>query len=158
MLTAAASAFQVIGGVVQGISQRNQGEAEAAYLRQQADQERLALERDLTDSDREASRTLARTRAVLAAQGGDTTTGGALDLISYQQGYYGEQRQRLIHDSDARIRGLNARAESARSAGQSAMWGSIFGGLGRGLSSGVSLFSGPRTPPTGGRSDPTRVP
>lgn len=146
ILTAATAAFQVIGGIAQGASQQSQGAAEAAYLRQQADQERLALERDLADQGREASRTLARTRAVLAAQGGDTTTGGALDLLSYQEGVFGENKQRLINDSDARIRGLNMRAQSAESAGRSALWGSVFSGFGRGLSSATSLFGGPSTP------------
>lgn len=160
MLTAASAAFSLIGGVVQGIGQKSQGEAEAAYLREQAEQERLALDRDLADADRESSRTLARSRAVLAAQGGDTTTGGALDLLSYQESVFGENRQRLISDSDARIRGLNRRAESAESAGRSAMWGSIFSGAGKGLSTGLSLFSGPSTPTTSrssSRSDPTRL-
>lgn len=145
--------MSVIGGIAQGQAQKQQGEAEATYLRQQADQERVALERDLTDQGRESGRSIARARAVLAAQGGDTTTGGALDLLATQESVYGEQRQRLISDSDARIRGLNTRADSASRAGSQAMWGSIFGGIGKGLSSGLSLFNRPN-PPVGSAIDP----
>lgn len=132
--------MSVMGGISQGRAAQKQGEAEAAYLSAQADQERLALDRDLADYDREASRSLARSRAVMAANGGDTTTGGALDTLSYQQAVFGENRQRLLSDSDARIRGLNVRAESARSAGKDAMWGAIFSGFGKGLSQGSSVF------------------
>lgn len=140
LLTGASAAFSVIGGIAGGAAADRQGQAEASFLEAQAQQEQLAKERDLTDFDRESGRALARSRAVIAASGGDTTTGGALDLLSYQSGVFGENRQRLINDSDARIRGLNARADSARSAGQSAQWASIFSGFGKGLSMGSSLF------------------
>lgn len=162
ILTAASAAFSIIGGIAQGSAQREQGESEARYLAQQAEQERVALSRDLSDADRESARNLARSRAVLAAQGGDTTTGGALDLLSTQEGVYGEQRQRLISDSDARIRGLNMRADSARRAGASAQFGSVFSGFGKGLSTGLSLFNradrAPSASPTSMRRDPTRGP
>lgn len=158
ILMAASAAFSVIGGIAQGSSQARQGESEAAYLRQQEEQERIALARDVADYDKETTRALARTRAVVAAQGGDTTTGDALELFSYQAGVLGENRQRLINDSDARIRSLQQRQTSAIEAGKSAQWASIFSGFGKGLSTGVSLFSGPKVPTIGaGRSaDPTR--
>ena len=153
-----AAAVSVVGGMMQGQAAKEQGDAEGRFLGQQADQEKLAQLRDLDALDAESSRTMARSRAVLAAGGGDTTDGTALGLLTHQAGQFGEKRKALLNDSDARIAGLYDRANSARSAGSSAQLGAIFGGLGKGASAASSLFDysrAPRSVPKGAGAKPS---
>lgn len=148
----AAAAMSVIGGMKAGDAAKEQGDAEARFLNQQAEQEKLAQLRDLDAFDKESSRTLARARAVFAAGGGDTTDGTALDNLAYQEGQFGEKRQSLISDSDARIAGLYTRASSAVQAGKDARMGAIFSGIGKGMSIMSSQFKigGDTAAPKGG--------
>lgn len=137
------AAMSVVGGMKAGEAAEEQGNAEARFLNQQAEQEKLAQLRDLDAFDKERDRTLARARATFAAGGGDTTSGTALDNLAYQEGQFGEKRQSLISDSDARIAGLYARSESAVKAGRDAKQAALFSGIGKGLSSMSSVFKMP---------------
>lgn len=137
-ILAVGAGLTMASAVAKGTQDQAAAEAEASYLRTQGEQEKLGLMRDLDAADQEASRTLARSRAVLAATGGDTTSPGALDTLGYQEAQFAKNRQSLINDSDARLRGLNTRADSAESAGKMAYYSALLGGAGKSL----SLFSG----------------
>lgn len=141
-LTIGSAVFSVVGGIAGGIGQRQQAEAEADFYRAQQEQERLAMARDQEALATERSRTMARARAVFAAQGGDTTDGTAGGVLEAVGGSFGRRELELIHDSEARIRSLDARAQSAATAGRSAMWSSIFSGIGAGARGAGSLFRG----------------
>jgi hypothetical protein len=154
----AMAAASAVGGIMSGIQASAQGKAEAKFYQDQQNQERLALERDREALEQERSRTFARARAVSAAQGGDTTSGNAEGILENVWGTFGRRDLELIHDSEARIRALGNRAESAKAAGKSAMWSSIFSGLtgagkqmagssllrGGGGGGGSSSYGGPR--------------
>lgn len=152
-IMAVGAGMSMMGSMKAGEAAEEQGQQEMAYLYAQAEQEKVAQLRDLTDFDRESSRAQARARAVAAAQGGGTE--GALDLFQYQASVFGENRQRLINDSDARIAGLNTRAKSAFNAGQEAKWSIIQQGAGKAASmfaGGMGGMGGGGAAPAGGFS------
>ena len=127
------AAMSVGGGMLQGQAAQRQADTEARFLNAQAEMEKLGQLRDLDALDEEKDRTLARSRAVAAAGGGDLSSGTALDAISDQAGSFGYKRQALINDSDARIAGLYDRSASAHTAGKEAARAAVFSGLGKGL-------------------------
>lgn len=147
-MTIATVAITAVSGVFSGMSAKAQAKAEADYYKQQAAQEQLAQMRDLEALETERARTMARSRAVLAAQGGGLEGTGE-SLLEGAASTFGRREAELIHDSEARIRSLSARAASAKAAGNAAMWGSIFSGLGSAGKAGATLFrSSPTVPKT----------
>lgn len=118
-------------------------------LEAQAEQERKQRARDLSDLDAERSRTLARTRAVLAAQGAGADDPSGLAVLQSQATQFGQQESRLIDDSLVRERSLEVKASNTRSVGRTEAVAHIFGGIGKAAGAGKSLFE--PQPKTGGK-------
>ena len=147
ILTIASAAFSFIGGIAEGRAARADAENDARFLEGQANQEAVARRRDLEDLRKTRAQTLARSRAVLAAQGADTASGDALNILRDQASSFAIKENRLLTDSNTRQQSFLSRAANVRAGGKSAQTAAIFGGAGRAFSTGVSLFPGTKKVP-----------
>ena len=77
---------------------------------------RSARSKHASFSDKEKKRFLARTRAVLAAQG-DTTGSTALSTISESAGEFGVRSERIRQDRDVARKSLLSRSTNVRRVG-----------------------------------------
>lgn len=133
--------LQIAEGFGAGQLASSQGEAEAEFLEAQRIQNQKQLDRDKFDLQREQSRRRARTRAVLAAQGGDTASGTGLAILKTQEAVSGRQRARLEDDARVADVTLGARADEARRVGGIKQAQNIFGGITRAAGTASTLFS-----------------
>lgn len=116
-IMAGVSAVGSLAGGAMGSSQAaDQGAYNRDFYNYQAEQEKIALNRDLDAATRERTATISRTRAVMAAQGG----GMDGDYIASRQGLFEANELSLIHDSEARQMVLRTKAGYAMKAGQQA--------------------------------------
>lgn len=141
IMTAVAAGFQLIGGMAQASAAKGAAESEAGMLEAQAEQERKQRARDLSDLEADRSRTLARTRAVLAASGADASDPSGLAVLQSQAVQFGQQESRLTDDSLVRERSLEAKAANTRATGRAEATAQVFGGIGKAASAGKSLFA-----------------
>ncbi len=141
-LTIAAVIFGGLSIISSATAAKSQANAEAAFLGQQAQQERVARARELRDAERANQQRLARTRALTAAGGGDTTVGTGLALLQDQTAEALIEQQRLLSDSQAREGSLTARAANAKARGRQAFFNTILRGVGASL----TAASGFRSP------------
>ena len=132
-LTIAAIAFTVVSTIASATAAKSQANAEAAFLGLQAQQERVSRARELRDLAKARDQRLARTRALLAAGGGDTTVGTGLALLTDQASEALVEEQRLLSDSQARELTLTARASNTRARGRQAFTNTLLRGVGRSL-------------------------
>jgi Skp family chaperone for outer membrane proteins len=117
------------GGVAQGVSAQQQAEARAIDAEAQQTQAQIATQRDLRDLRKQRSRQLARTRAALAAQGADLTSGTPLALQGAQEAEFNVQETRIRQDSRVTQETLRTRAANARSQGDAAFASSVASGF-----------------------------
>lgn len=142
-LTIAAIAFTAFSAIADASAAKSQANAEAAFLQVQAQQERVARARELRDSERAAAARLSRTRALIAAGGGDTTVGTGLALLTDQTAEALLEQQRLLSDSQARERSLTARASNAKARGRAEFRNTLLRAVGSSLSTAARA---PRAP------------
>lgn len=115
-ILAIAAVTTFAGDVMAANAAKSQAGAEAAFLETQARQEEIAATRELRDTDKEKKRFLARTRAVLAAQG-DTTGSTALSTLSESAGEFGIRSERIRQDRDVARKSLLSRSTNVRRVG-----------------------------------------
>lgn len=132
-LTIATIVFSTFSAFADASAAKSQANAEAAFLQIQAQQERVSRARELRDSEKARNARLARTRALLAAGGGDTTVGTGLALLTDQRAESLIEEQRLLADSQARERSLTARASNVRARGRSAFTNTLLRSIGGSL-------------------------
>lgn len=132
-LTIAAVIFSGLSIISSATAAKSQANSEAAFLQIQAQQERVARARELRDAERANQQRLARTRALTAAGGGDTTVGTGLALLQDQTAEALIEQQRLLSDSQAREGSLIARASNKRAQGQQAFFNTLLRGVGSNL-------------------------
>ena len=137
-LTIAAIAFTVISTIGSATAAKAQSDAQAAFLELEARQERVARARELRDLEKATAARLARTRALLAAGGGDTTVGTGLALLTDQSAEALLERQRLLSDSQVRETSLTARASNTRVQGSLAFTNTLLRAVAGNLTSAVS--------------------
>lgn len=130
-MTMVAAGFNLVGGLASGAQAERRGNQEAGYLRTQNEQEKVGLSRDLETLGIDQARTLARSRAIFAAGGGDTSSGSAAANVGFTASVFGGNEKKLMNDSEARQRGLLLRAANTEQAGRDANTAAIMGGLGR---------------------------
>lgn len=116
--TIAAIAFTTLSAFADASAARTAANAEAGFLAIQAQQERVARSRELRDAEKANQARLSRTRALIAAGGGDTTVGTGLALLTDQTAEALLEQQRLLSDSRAREGSLTARASNVRARGR----------------------------------------
>lgn len=133
--------FSILSGFQRAQQLEHQAEAEAAFLEAQAQQEAIQARRETRDLERERKQTLARTRAALAAQGGDLSAGSPLSIQRAQEREFGVGRERILSDTRVRQQSLRARAQNVRVAGELGARSAILGGFGTALRGGVSLLT-----------------
>lgn len=121
----------LLGGFAQASAARSAAESEAAMLEMQAEQERKQRARDLSDLKIEKRQTLARTVAVLAAQGADSADPQSRAILKSQAGTFGTREARLKDDSTVRERSFETKASNVRSTGGQEATAQIFGGIAR---------------------------
>ncbi len=133
-ILAVASAMQVIGGIAQGQAEQVNADNEASFLQAQAINEEEARRREVRDVRLERDRIGGRSRAVLAANGADLSSGSALAILETQASEFGIKESRLRSDSELRAASLRTRASNVKAAGKAAKRRAIFGGISRGVS------------------------
>ena len=148
IFTIISAGLSLLSGIAEGAAARRDADNEARFLEDQANQEAVARRRDLQDLRKERARTLSRSRAVLAAQGADTASGDALNILRSQASSFAIKENRLLTDSNTRQQSFLSRAANVRESGKSAQISAIFGGAGRAFSTGASLIPGPKIPKT----------
>lgn len=128
-VTAIVAGVSAIGSIAGGISAAGQATDRGTYERDyhnfQAEQEKVALQRDRDAAERERSQTISRSRAILAAQGGGTES----DVIASQEGLFAANEFTLIQDSQARQSMLRTKAGMAEKAGQQAAESAMIKGV-----------------------------
>jgi hypothetical protein len=130
--------MQLAGGIAGGQQAQAQAEAQAInaqvagnqanFVAQQrandldiqAQQAQISTQRALRDARKQHSRSMARTRAALAAQGADLASGTPLALQSSQAAEFALQRTRIEQDALVTQRTLEARAANERALGEHA--------------------------------------
>jgi len=130
-MTMAVVGLNVVGGMVSGAQAERRGNQEAGYLRTQNEQEKVGLSRDLGTLGIDQTRTLARSRAIFAAGGGDASSGSAAANVGFTASVFGGNEKKLMNDSEARQRGLLVRAANTEQSGRDANTAAIMGGIGR---------------------------
>jgi hypothetical protein len=126
-LTAAAG-LSAVKSVVSGISANNAAKARARDLEAQAEADALNVAAARSKLQREASAHLARTRAVLAAGSGDTTTGTGLEVLQSQEGDYAVEDTRMARIGEIRQQFFRSAAANERASGRSALFGGLLSG------------------------------
>ncbi len=154
IFTVISAGLSLLGGIAEGKAARRDAENDARFLEAQANQEAVALRRDQADLKKLRAQTLSRSRAVLAAQGADTASGDALNILRSQASSFAIKENRLLTDSNTRQQSFLSRAANVRASGKSAQTAAIFGGAGRAFSTGVSLFPGTKKVPKVGSFGP----
>ena len=108
-----------IGEVVGALSgfqaaktKERQAELNAAALRAKAEQEKKLARRARDTSERQEKLTLARFRAVLAAQSGDLSGANAISFLSQTAGEFAVDRFRLLEDANTTIGSLLTEAQN----------------------------------------------
>jgi len=139
-MTMAVVGLNVVGGMVSGAQAERRGNQEAGYLRPQNEQEKVGLSRDLGTLGIDQTRTLARSRAIFAAGGGDASSGSAAANVGFTASVFGGNEKKLMNDSEARQRRLLVRAANTEQSGRDANTAAIMSGIGRGANS-MSGFS-----------------
>jgi hypothetical protein len=154
IVTASISAATAVGtGIYAGYQQRQQGKASeklAEYNAKVAEQDAEAVARNarigLTDAQREKESMLSRQRALLAYSGVDTTSGSPLLIQAASSGEFERNITSGFGDAVNGVASMRQQSvmdrfagRSARRAGNSAMLGSILGGVGTGVSRASSL-------------------
>ena len=134
-LTIVAVAFTVISTIADASAAKSQAFAEASVLDAQAQLERVSRARELRDAAKSREQRLARTRALLAAGGGDTTVGTGLALLTDQRAEALTEEQRLLSDSLTQERFLLARASNTRARGRQAFTNTLLRAVGSNLTS-----------------------
>jgi hypothetical protein len=124
----AAAALQGVNSIASGFSERADARERAKFAEAQADANNMNVARVRRDLARDRDATLARSRAVLAAGSGDTTTGTALELLVSQEGDFAVKDARLARDAVTTDAFLRARARNERSAGDRALVDGFIGG------------------------------
>lgn len=128
LLTFASAAGQGAQQIVQGQQDLNDAEAQARDLELQALQSKKATNRDVRDLEKQRKRDLARTRAVLSAQGLSADNPNAIGLLADVNREAAVRERRLLEDEDVTQTTLGIRAENTRAAGRAARDQSVFGG------------------------------
>lgn len=100
----------------------------------------MASQRDLRDLAKEKGRFLARTRALIAAGGGETTSGTGLALLTSQAAEFGRKKVRLEQDTAVRKSTLAARGRETLRVGSTERDLAIFGGAARFAQAGGTLL------------------
>ncbi|WP_299444686.1 hypothetical protein [uncultured Rhodospira sp.] len=148
---AVSAGLQLVGGIASGFQAQAQANQQADYLKAQAQQEVKAGQRELRDLEKERRQKLARTRAALAASGGDLSSGTPLSLQKSQEAYYAAQESRVKDDTHTASTSLRARAKNTSAAGDAALVSGIVSGISNAAGTayqGYSLYKGRAT--TGG--------
>ncbi len=139
-VTAIFAGVSAVGSIAGGLTGSSQASDEGRYNRDfynyQAEQEKIALNRDLDAQQRERTATISRTRAIMAAQGGDMDG----DFIASREGMFEAQRLSLIQDSEARQRVLRTKAGFAMKAGQQAADSALIRGFTGAIPGFTSLY------------------
>ena len=139
-MAAVFAGVQAVSSIAGGLMQSNQAYDEGVYNRDfynyQAEQEKIALNRDLDAQQRERTATISRTRAIMAAQGG----GMDGDFIASREGLFETQRLSLIQDSEARQSVLRTKAGFAMKAGQQAADAAVIKGFTNAIPGMTSLY------------------
>lgn len=91
---------------------KEQSRIDAAALTAKAEQEKKLRRRAKETSERQEKLTLARFRAVLAAQSGDLSGANALSFLSQTAGEFAVERFRLLEDADTTIGSLLTEAQN----------------------------------------------
>jgi hypothetical protein len=105
-LTLVTTAVAVGGSVLGGIGAKQDADAQAAAAAEQG-------QRDIRDTEREKSRKLARTKALLAA--GMSGSGSA--ILTSQATEFGIRTERIRSDTANKVKRLKARGRAARASG-----------------------------------------
>lgn len=139
-MTAVFAGLSAVGSIAGGAMQSNQAYDQGIYNRDffnfQAEQEKIALNRDLDAATRERNATLSRSRAVMAGQGGGMDT----DYLAATSGLFAANEFSLITDSEARQSVLRTKAGMSMKAGQQAADQAFIKGIVGAIPGGASLF------------------
>jgi len=101
-----------IGGFTAASEKEKQAEVNAAALSAKAEQEKKLQRRRLEDNEKLEKMTLARMRAVFAAQAGDVSGANAISFLSQTAGEFAIDRFRLLADSTTTINSLLTEAQN----------------------------------------------
>lgn len=144
----AAGALTTVSAIGGAVSASREASAEAKFLKIQAQREEVQAGREIRDLRQEQRRASSRTRAILAAQGVDLSSGTAIGLIAGREAEALIREQRITEDSRFRARSLRARARNVRAAGRAAATQSLLSGAARNLSSAAALGAAQSGRPT----------
>lgn len=104
--------LKVVGAFRDADAAEAQAKANAAALTAKAEQEKKLARRKKGDSEKLEKLTLARLRAVLAAQAGDTSGANAISFLSQTAGEFAIDRFRLLEDASTTVGSLLTEAQN----------------------------------------------
>ncbi len=104
--------LKIAGGFKAASEKEEQAKRDAAALTAKAEQEKKLRRRRKQDSEKLEQLTLARLRAVLAAQSGDASGANAISFLSQTAGEFAIDRFRLLEDADTTIGSLLTEAQN----------------------------------------------
>ncbi len=108
-----------IGSFTAASEKEKQGKVNAAALTAKAEQEKKLLRRRTEDNEKLEKLTLARMRAVFAAQSGDASGANAISFLSQTAGEFAIDRFRLLEDGTTTINSLLTEAQNELRFGKS---------------------------------------
>ena len=120
---------KALSGFQAASTREKQSELNAAALRAKAEQERKLGRRARETSERLEKITLARMRAVLAAQTGDASGANALSFLSQTAGEFAVDRFRLLEDVNTTVGSLLTEAQNELIFGKAAASALRFGAV-----------------------------
>ncbi len=104
--------LKVAGGFKAASEREEQSKRDAAVLTARAEQEKKLRRRRIQDSEKLEQLTLARLRAVLAAQAGDASGANVVSFLSQTAGEFAIDRFRVLSDAGTTIGSLLTEAQN----------------------------------------------
>ncbi len=104
--------IKAVSGFKEAATKEAQAKANSAALTARAEQEKKLRRRKKQDSEKLEQLTLARLRAVLAAQSGDASGANAISFLSQTAGEFAIDRFRLLEDAGTTIGSLLTEAQN----------------------------------------------
>ena len=143
--TAAMAGISAVGSIAGGLSQSNQANDQGIYQRDyynnQAEHEKIGLNRDLDAAARERNSILSRSRAIMAGNGGGADT----DYLAATEGLFAANEFSLVADSEARQSILRTKAGMAMKAGQQAADQALIKGFTNAIPGASALYKEAKT-------------
>ena len=132
---AASTGFSALQSIGEGAQAKAQADAEAKFLENQAQLERVQSARDVRDEKERTRRAVARSRAVLAAQGVSLASNVGVSTVADVEGQSLIRQRRIASDTENVTASLQAKAANKRTAGKRARRASF-------VKAGVQVFGG----------------